>query len=84
MTPDRDVVAEQTVALREEVREAYDAWQADLGDYELEREYFDKMDRLDINLAERGLERGEDIDEEIPLLEQGLDQSLDHDRGRRR
>ena len=65
----RDVVAEQTVALREEVREDYAAWQADLGDYELEREYFDKMDRLDINLAERGLERGEDIDEEIPLIE---------------
>jgi hypothetical protein len=67
MTPDRDVVAEGTVALRAEVREALAAWQADINNYELELDYFDKMDRLDINLAERGLERGEDIDEELPL-----------------
>jgi hypothetical protein len=69
MSPDRDVVAEETVALRAEVKEALAAWGADIDDYELERDYFDKMDRLDINLAERGLERGEDIDEELPLRE---------------
>jgi hypothetical protein len=73
MTPDRDVVAEQTVALREEVREAYQAWQADIHDVELSLDYFDKLDRLDHNLAERGLERGEHIDEELPA--RWLDQS---------
>jgi hypothetical protein len=69
MSPDRDVVAEETVVLRAEVREALAAWEGDVDDYELERAYFDKMDRLDHNLAERGLERGEDIDEELPLRE---------------
>jgi hypothetical protein len=69
MSPDRDVVAEETVSLRAEVREALAAWEADIDDYELERDYFDKMDALDRNLAERGLERGEDIDQEIPLRE---------------
>ena len=69
MSPDRDVVAEQTVALRAEVREAHAAWQADIDNNELERDYFEKLDRLDHNLAERGLERGEHIDEEVPLRE---------------
>jgi len=54
----RDVVAEQTVELRAEVKEAYAAWQGDVDNYELEEEYFDKLDRLDHNLSERGLERG--------------------------
>jgi hypothetical protein len=57
----------ETAELRAGAKEAYAAWQADLQSEELEQDYFDKMDRLDINLAERGLERGEDIDEEIPL-----------------
>jgi hypothetical protein len=64
-----DVVAEQTVELRAEAKEAYAAWQADVDDYELEGEYFDKLDRLDHNLAERGLGRGDELDAELPLNE---------------
>jgi hypothetical protein len=62
-------LARQTVALRSDVREAYETWQADIHDVELSLDYFDKLDRLDHNPAERGLERGEYIDEELPLRE---------------
>jgi hypothetical protein len=70
---ERDVIAEQTVELRAEVKEAYAAWQADPADTGLEYDYFDKLDRLDINLAERDLQRGDDIDEELPLDRAGWD-----------
>ena len=94
-TPERDSAAELTDALREEVMAAYEAWENDLQNTELENEYFFKMDKLDGYLAYRGLERGEDIYEEIPLrsyesleqsVEQSLDQSLDQsiDRGGRK
>jgi hypothetical protein len=71
-------LATQTVELRAEVNEAYVAWQADVQSEGLERDYFDKLDRLDHNLAERGLERGEDINEEIPLREQENPMSPSH------
>jgi hypothetical protein len=74
-------LARQTVALRSDVREAYETWQADIHDVELSLDYFDKLDRLDHNPAERGLERGEYIDEELPLRE--LEDRMTHaGRGR--
>jgi hypothetical protein len=85
---------EATQELRAETQAAYDAWQQDLQSTELENDYFEKLTDLDRILAERGLERGESIDEEIPLrsldqllgqsLDQSLNQSLDQNRGRRR
>jgi hypothetical protein len=77
-----DLVAEQTVSLRAEVKDADDAWQADINDRDLEQAYRDKLTELDGNLQERGLERGEDLDQELPW--QSLDQSLNrgHHRGR--
>jgi hypothetical protein len=67
MAGERDVVAEQTVVLRAEVKTAWEALQASRDDYELEEDYFEKLDALDHNLMERGLERGVNIDEEVPL-----------------
>ena len=62
-----DLFTQQTMGLRAEVTTAWEAWQANHDDYELEQDYFEKLTALDRNLEERGLERGETIDEEVPL-----------------
>jgi hypothetical protein len=56
-----------TQELRQEAQVAYDAWQNDLQNAELENDYFEKLTKLDQVLADRGLERGETIDEEMPM-----------------
>jgi hypothetical protein len=67
LTQQLDGPSLESAELRAEVKEAYAAWQADLSNDELEQDYFDKLTDLDRNLTERGLERGENIDEELPL-----------------
>jgi hypothetical protein len=79
---------EATHELRAETQAAYDAWQQDLQNVELEYDYFEKLTDLDRNLEQRGLERGEDIDEELPLrsidelMGRSLDQSIEQSLGR--
>jgi hypothetical protein len=77
------LASEGTEQFRAETQAAYDAWQQDLQNTELEQDYFDKLTELDWNLAGRELERGETLDQEIPLrsLDQSIDRSLE-DRGR--
>ena len=68
--------AEQSEAMRTEVREAYDEWMRVTTNWENEREYFYRLDKLDDQLASRGLERGDDLDEEVPL---GTSLQMDRD-----
>jgi hypothetical protein len=55
------------MGLRAEVTTAWEAWQANHDDYELEQDYFEKLTALDRKAGGTRLERGETIDEEVPL-----------------